>query len=201
MGLADVNESSHTMSAPRLPLPMPHHSVPAHHHLPAFHPTTGGLLSPESSLKRHLTTSTSSLHHSSLPSPNFLGPKRKRGRPRRLSGSEAVPLAVSLADHEMMEEWERARSSSERSRSSPLPLEISESEQSPVKSLKEGSRAMSLSPGDTKVNDFPPEAESMDGRSSGVSHVSCEPDVVHILDDSNIIKNLNGGQQGETTMA
>ena len=146
-GLADVNESSHTMSAPRLPLPMPHHSVPAHHHLPAFHPT-GGLLSPESSsLKRHLTTSTSSLHHASLPSPNFLGPKRKRGRPRRLSGSEAVPLAVSLADHEMMEERERARSSSERSRSSPLPLEISESEQSPIKSLKEGSRAMSLSPG------------------------------------------------------
>ena len=146
-GLADVNESSHTMSAPRLPLPMPHHSVPAHHHLPAFHPSTGGLLSPESSLKRHLTTSTSSLHHTSLPSPNFLGPKRKRGRPRRLSGSEAVPLAVSLADHEMMEERERARSSSERSRSSPLPLEISESEQSPIKSLKEGSRAMSLSPG------------------------------------------------------
>ena len=58
-----------------------------------------------------------------------------------------MPLAVSLADHEMMEERERARSSSERSRSSPLPLEISESEQSPIKSLKEGSRAMSLSPG------------------------------------------------------
>jgi Cys2His2 zinc finger developmental/cell cycle regulator len=167
-GLADVNESSHTMSAPRLPLPMPHHSVPAHHHLPAFHPSTGGLLSPESSLKRHLTTSTSSLHHTSLPSPNFLGPKRKRGRPRRLSGSEAVPLAVSLADHEMMEERERARSSSERSRSSPLPLEISESEQSPIKSLKEGSRAMSLSPGDTKANDFPSEADSIDGRSSGL---------------------------------
>jgi len=173
-GLADVNESSHTMSAPRLPLPMPHHSVPAHHHLPAFHPT-GGLLSPESSLKRHLTTSTSSLHHTSLPSPNFLGPKRKRGRPRRLSGSEAVPLAVSLADHEMMEERERARSSSERSRSSPLPLEISESEQSPIKSLKEGSRAMSLSPGDTKANDFPSEADSIDGRSSVAGSVRLVP--------------------------
>ena len=146
-GLADVNETSHTMSAPRLPLPMPHHSVPQHQ-LPGFHPA-GSLLSPEnSSLKRHLTTSTASLHHSSLPSPNFLGPKRKRGRPRRLSGGEAVPLAVSL-EHEMMEERERerVRSSSERSRSSPLPLEISESEQSPIKSLKEGSRGMSLSPG------------------------------------------------------
>jgi len=207
-GLADVNDSSHTMSAPRLPLPLPHHhSVPSHM---LGYPHGGSLLSPDPSFKRHpLQTSSSSstsqpqnLHNqSNLPSPTFLGPKRKRGRPRRLSGSEAVPLAVSIADQEMMEERERARSSSERSRSSPLPLEISESEQSPVKSLKEGSRAMSLSPGDTKVNDFPPEAESIDGRSSGVSHVSCEPDVVHILDDTNIIKNLNGGQQGETTMA
>ena len=32
--------------------------------------------------------------------PNFnLGPKRKRGRPRRLSGSEAVPLASGLVDN------------------------------------------------------------------------------------------------------
>ena len=144
-GLADVNEGSTSMSAPRLPLPLAHHSVPQHH-MPGFHHPS--LLSPDSSLKRHLTTSSSSLHHANLPSPNFLGPKRKRGRPRRLSGGEAVPLAVSLAEQEMMEmERERARSSSERSRSSPLPLEISESEQSPVKSLKEGSRAMSLSPG------------------------------------------------------
>ena len=30
---------------------------------------------------------------------NYLGPKRKRGRPRRLSGSEAVPLASGLVDH------------------------------------------------------------------------------------------------------
>ena len=31
---------------------------------------------------------------------NFLGPKRKRGRPRRLSGSEAVPLASGLVDND-----------------------------------------------------------------------------------------------------
>merc|ERR1711962_899906 len=174
-GLADVNDSSHTMSAPRLPLPLPHHhSVPSHM---LGYPHGGSLLSPDPSFKRHpLQTSSSSstsqpqnLHNqSNLPSPTFLGPKRKRGRPRRLSGSEAVPLAVSLADHEMMEERERARSSSERSRSSPLPLEISESEQSPIKSLKEGSRAMSLSPGVSKANDFPSEADSIDGRSSGL---------------------------------
>merc|ERR1719507_1379450 len=107
-----------------------------------------------------------------------------------------------------MEERERARSSSERSRSSPLPLEISESEQSPIKSLKEGSRAMSLSPGDTKANDFPSEADSIDGRSSGVSHVSCEPDVVQLLDsasnqhitNTNMMKTLNGKETMSTAI-
>jgi len=58
---------------------------------------------------------------------------------------------------------ERARS---ESRASPLPTDISESEQSPIKSLKDGSGALSLSPGDSKVNDFHSEADSNDGRSS-----------------------------------
>lgn len=155
-GLADVNESQSGMSAPpsRLPLPMPLPSVPSHLH--GFH---GGLLSPDGNLKRlHAATS-----------PNFLGPKRKRGRPRRLSGSEAVPLALSLGEHDMEE---RARS---ESRSSPLPLDISESEQSPIKSLKDGSRALSLSPGDTKANDFHSEADSNDGRSSVAGSVRLVP--------------------------
>jgi hypothetical protein len=60
---------------------------------------------------------------------------------------------------------ERARS---ESRASPLPTDISESEQSPIKSLKDGSGALSLSPGDSKVNDFHSEADSNDGRSSGL---------------------------------
>merc|ERR1712142_1246808 len=139
------------MSAPRLPLPMPIPSQSSNLH--GFH---GGLLSPDGSLKRlHAATS-----------PSFLGPKRKRGRPRRLSGSEAVPLALSLGEQDMEE---RSRS---ESRSSPLPLDISESEQSPIKSLKEGSRAMSLSPGDLKGNDFHSEADSNDGRSSGKNFFS-----------------------------
>ena len=125
-GLADVSESHSaaiSTSGPRLPLPMaPSHLVPGFH---------TRLLSPDGSIKR--------LH--SATSPNFLGPKRKRGRPRRLSGSEAVPLALSLGDQEGEE---RGRSDS---RTSPLPLDSSESEQSPIKSLKEGSRALSLSPG------------------------------------------------------
>ena len=36
---------------------------------------------------------------SSVPVGNYLGPKRKRGRPRRLSGSEAVPMASGLAEN------------------------------------------------------------------------------------------------------
>ena len=125
-GLADVSESQ---SAPRLPLASP----PALPHL-----AHASLLSPDGSLKR--------LHSAS--SPNFLGPKRKRGRPRRLSGSEAVPLALSLGEQEV----EEGRAQETRSRSSPLPGDIiSESEQSPIKSLKDGSGALSLSPGGEKL--------------------------------------------------
>ena len=134
-GLADVSENSAAAltpavsATPRLPgLPLP----PAHL-VPHLHPA---LLSPEGSIKR-LANSLS---------PNFnLGPKRKRGRPRRLSGSEAVPLALSLGPEQELEA-ERGRSES-RAGPSPLALDSSESEQSPIKSLKEGSRALSLSPG------------------------------------------------------
>ena len=134
-GLADVSENSAAAltpavsATPRLPgLPLP----PAHL-VPHLHPA---LLSPEGSIKR-LANSLS---------PNFnLGPKRKRGRPRRLSGSEAVPLALSLGPEQELEA-ERGRSES-RAGPSPLALDSSESEQSPIKSLKEGSRALSLSAG------------------------------------------------------
>ena len=140
-GLADVSENHASAaaltpavsSAPRLPgLPLP----PAHI-VPHLHPS---LLSPEGSIKR-LHTASSSLSPSSF----NLGPKRKRGRPRRLSGSEAVPLALSLGPEQELEA-ERGRSES-RAGASPLALDSSESEQSPIKSLKEGSRALSLSPG------------------------------------------------------
>ena len=130
-GLADVSESHSAMSAPRLPLACPPGPpAPPPSHLQGYH-GHASLLSPDGSLKR--------LH--SATSPNFLGPKRKRGRPRRLSGSEAVPLALSLGEQEL----EEVRT--QETRSSPLPGDISESEQSPIKSLKDGSGALSLSPG------------------------------------------------------
>ena len=136
-GLADVSESHSVMAGPRLPLPCPPGPLaalgapPPPPHLQTFH-SQPGLLSPDTGSHKRLHSATS---------PNFLGPKRKRGRPRRLSGSEAVPLALSMGEQEMEE---RARS---ESRASPLPTDISESEQSPIKSLKDGSGALSLSPG------------------------------------------------------
>ena len=74
-GLADVSETHQTtMTAPRLPLAPPPHSLPG--------PFPHSLLSPEGSNKRMPSSSLSAT------SPNFLGPKRKRGRPRRLSGRD-----------------------------------------------------------------------------------------------------------------
>merc|ERR1719277_1812333 len=138
--------------------------MPPSHLVPGFHPA---LLSPDTAALKRLHASSSAQAATSATSPNFLGPKRKRGRPRRLSGSESVPLALSLGSGETEAAAEDSRG---RARASPLALNLdtSESEQSPIKSLKEGSRALSLSPGDSKVNDFHSEAESNDGRSSGL---------------------------------
>ena len=131
-GLAEVNET-HGMT-PRLS-----HPVPSMQSLQGYQPLgTSGLLSPDGALKR--------LHSATSPQ-GYLGPKRKRGRPRRLSGTEAVPMASGIADCDLDEVMVRPRSVSQ---TSPLPLEVVE-EQSPVKSLKEGSRAVSLSPGGKKL--------------------------------------------------
>ena len=131
-GLADVNES-HGISAPRLSLPLPSAPGPAHM---SQYPTS--LLSPDHPSLKRLQSTTS-------PQPGFLGPKRKRGRPRRLSGSEAIPLAVNLS-----EAGGRMEERMEEGVSSPsLPPARENTEQSPVKSLKEGNRALSLSPGGT----------------------------------------------------
>lgn len=169
-GLADVNESHGGIPGPRLSLPLPNPAP----HLPMYH---GSLMSPEHSLKR--------LQASSSPH-GFLGPKRKRGRPRRLSGAESIPLAVNLSEERMREETSSPlhhtpsphHHPSPLSHPSPLPHpsplqhtsphhqpshedsshsshpshpssnlpDTMENEQSPVKSLKEGTGAMSLSP-------------------------------------------------------
>ena len=69
-------------------------------------PPFGGLLSPSGgtapvapSNKRPLSPSSAQQQATQGSNNTYLGPKRKRGRPRRLSGSEAVPLASGLVDN------------------------------------------------------------------------------------------------------
>ena len=79
-GLAEVNDTTSSSSSP--------HSVPPH-------PYASSLLSPHHMIPPPLDPLTKH-PNSSLGG----GPKRKRARPRRLSGSEAVPLASGLAEEE-----------------------------------------------------------------------------------------------------
>ena len=113
-GLAEVNDQAAAAVAAaaestiKVPPPPPTSSHLSHFGLHGF----SGLLSPHalesavaSSLASKLAASSSSV--SPPPSivsalsvgPSFLGPKRKRGRPRRLSGSEAVPMASGLSEN------------------------------------------------------------------------------------------------------
>ena len=113
-GLAEVNDQAAAAVAAaaestiKAPPPPPTSSHLSHFGLHGF----PGLLSPHalesavaSSLASKLAASSSSV--SPPPSivsalsvgPSFLGPKRKRGRPRRLSGSEAVPMASGLSEN------------------------------------------------------------------------------------------------------
>ncbi|XP_059082246.1 protein tramtrack, beta isoform-like isoform X3 [Tigriopus californicus] len=132
---------------------------------------------------------------SSQPSSNnsgALGPKRKRARPRRFSGSEAVPMAGGFS-HLTGPRLDQ-------------PLEVQTEDMSEGvkadKGLREGNNG-DASPEDAKALDLMSEADSNDGRSSGmltpkkelwpavdnssnhhtpgVSQVSCEPDVKHLL--------------------
>jgi hypothetical protein len=93
-GLAEVTDTAPS-TVPRLPL-MPHPllSSPLHHHMSHM-----DSLSSSSPMKRMASPpSTSSLSTASSANTGYIGPKRKRAKPRRLSGSEAVPLASGLAE-------------------------------------------------------------------------------------------------------
>ena len=116
-GLAEVNDQAaaavamaaeSSIKAPQPQVPTSHAGHLSHFGLHGF----PGLLSPHAletavanSLANKLAASSSSV--SPPPSivsalsvgPSFLGPKRKRGRPRRLSGSEAIPMASGLSEN------------------------------------------------------------------------------------------------------
>lgn len=83
-GLAEVND-------PAVATPT---STPSKHLAPPS--SLGGLLASYPGLMSPLDSS-SPIKRSTSPC-SYLPPKRKRGRPRRLSGSEAVPMAPSMAE-------------------------------------------------------------------------------------------------------
>jgi len=82
---------------------------------------------------------------------NFLGPKRKRGRPRRLSGSEAVPLASGLVDNDTNNDDLHVQTEAD--------IKVKEE-----KGMRDGSGE--VSPKDTKTSDLISEADSNDGHAS-----------------------------------
>lgn len=84
--------------------------------------------------------------------PNYLGPKRKRGRPRRLSGSEAVPLASGLVDNTTNDEL--------HVQTEDMNTKVKEEKGS----MRDGSGE--VSPKDTKTSDLMSEADSNDGLAS-----------------------------------
>jgi Cys2His2 zinc finger developmental/cell cycle regulator len=92
-GLADVNEQKNQQQqAAMAGLLTLQQSSGAAHLFP-------GLLSPSNKRSASPPPPTSSAAAALVAATNYLGPKRKRGRPRRLSGSEAVPLASGLVDN------------------------------------------------------------------------------------------------------
>lgn len=94
-GLADVNEQKQQQQAQAAMA-----GLLTLQQSPA-HPLFPGMMSPSNNSKRPASPNPPPNPNSSSQqqNPNYLGPKRKRGRPRRLSGSEAVPLASGLVDN------------------------------------------------------------------------------------------------------
>lgn len=89
-GLADVNEQKNQQQQAAMAGLLTLQQSPGAH-------LFSGLLSPSN--KRPASPPPPSSSAAAGSATNYLGPKRKRGRPRRLSGSEAVPLASGLVDN------------------------------------------------------------------------------------------------------
>ena len=94
-GLADVNEQKQQQQAQAAMA-----GLLTLQQSPA-HPLFPGMMSPSNTNSKRPASPNPppNPNSSQQQNPNYLGPKRKRGRPRRLSGSEAVPLASGLVDN------------------------------------------------------------------------------------------------------
>jgi len=147
-GLAEVHEQKQQQQAAMAGLLTLQQSSGAH--------LFSGLVSPSggvTSNKRCSSPPPSTPTSSALASTNqyALGPKRKRGRPRRLSGSEAVPMASGLVDNTTNED-----------------LHVQTEDMSPKLKKEKDVRDCSgdVSPKDTKASDLISEVDSNDGHAS-----------------------------------
>jgi Cys2His2 zinc finger developmental/cell cycle regulator len=95
-GLAEVHEQKQQQQAAMAGLLTLQQSPGAHLFSGLMSPSIGVTSNKRSSSPQPPTTTSSSVASTNQ---YILGPKRKRGRPRRLSGSEAVPMASGLIDH------------------------------------------------------------------------------------------------------
>jgi len=142
-GLAEVHEQKQQQQAAMAGL-LTLQQSPGAHLFP-------GLMSPQAGGKR--PSSPPPPPSSAVASTNYLGPKRKRGRPRRLSGSEAVPLASGLVEHTTSEDLH-------------VQTEDMTTKLKEEKGVRDGSGE--VSPKDIKPTDLISEADSIDGHASGV---------------------------------
>eukprot|EP00095_Tigriopus_kingsejongensis_P009261 maker-scaffold922_size80897-snap-gene-0.25 protein:Tk09261 transcript:maker-scaffold922_size80897-snap-gene-0.25-mRNA-1 annotation:"GL23993" len=111
-----------------------------------------------------------------------LGPKRKRARPRRFSGSEAVPMAGGFSHHRLDQ-----------------PLEVQTEDMSEGvkadKGLREGNGE--ASPRDAKALDLMSEADSNDGRSSVHAQLANNPNLIRQLPKKRLFMDRNSTGSAE----
>jgi len=148
-GLADVNEQKQQQQAQAAMA-----GLLTLQQSPA-HPLFPGMMSPSNTNSKRPASPNPppNPNSSQQQNPNYLGPKRKRGRPRRLSGSEAVPLASGLVDNTTNDEL--------HVQTEDMNTKVKEEKGS----MRDGSG--DVSPKDTKTSDLMSEADSNDGLASG----------------------------------
>jgi len=147
-GLAEVHEQRQQQQAAMAGLLTLQQSPGAHLFSGLISPNTGAASNKRSSSPPPPTPSSSAVASTNQ---YTLGPKRKRGRPRRLSGSEAVPMASGLVDNTTNEDLH-------------VQTEDMNTKLKKEKGVRDGSGE--VSPKDTKASDLISEADSNDGHAS-----------------------------------
>jgi len=145
-GLAEVHEQKQQQQAAMAGLLTLQQSPGAHLFSGLISPSTGVTSNKRSSSPPPPTPTSSAVASTNQ---FTLGPKRKRGRPRRLSGSEAVPMASGLVDNTTNDDLH-------------VQTEDMSTKLKKEKVVQDGD----VSPKDTKASDLISEADSNDGHAS-----------------------------------